>query len=470
MAIKNTLRNEIDRKEWEMMTPCEVSTAAGSHTICDPSGEDRGTMFVANASSILRYDHKHDAWQFLPASGAGGTFGAGSCGAYHPMGARGTCRATGTTTTVLTSLNIPWQLNFKIRFIGGTNAGLERTIVGNTIGVNATLTLDTPLPTATTTTTQFVILSGSFYFFNAGAKDLRVWDRATNIWSAKSVANLPATWGTEGQLIATYMTSSNGFAQGSATGGTTTTMINTAKAWTINNWANYQVRFTSGANAGQVRVITSNTANTLTLSVALPSAVASGDSYVLEGNEDLLYLFGNGAVDVYTYSISGNNWALYAPSVARAGGAPGAGMSADWVFDVGDPVWSAEPTVLNGRYIYSFRGGGSPLLHRLDLVTKAWETITYMPQAESITAGSGTDISKGYIYLNRENTGRVFRFNIIENKLVPWSKCPYPSSTAVVGDKLWSKVFVEQSGDTVEWIYMLLHTLPVLMRCMVIKD
>ena len=73
MAIATTLRNEVDRKEWEMMTPCLASSAAGSHTICDPSGEDRGTMFIVAPATVLRYDHKHDAWQQLPASGAAGT-------------------------------------------------------------------------------------------------------------------------------------------------------------------------------------------------------------------------------------------------------------------------------------------------------------------------------------------------------------------------------------------------------------
>ena len=131
-----------------MMTPCLAPSAAGSHTICDPSGEDRGTMFIVAPATVLRYDHKHDAWQQLPASGAAGTFGAGACGTYHPYGASGNARAGGTTSTVPTSLNIPFQLNYHIRFIGGVNAGQERQIVGNTIGANSVLTLNTPLPAA----------------------------------------------------------------------------------------------------------------------------------------------------------------------------------------------------------------------------------------------------------------------------------------------------------------------------------
>lgn len=470
MAIKNSLRNEVDRKEWEFMTPCLAASAAGSHTICDPSGEDRGTLFMVNASAVLRYDHKHDSWQYLPASGAAGTFGAGCCGTYHPLGPSGACRATGTTTTVPTSLTINWQLNYKIRFTSGPNAGLERKIIGNTLGANSILTLDSPLPTAPTTASNFVLLSGKFYFLNAAAKGFAVYDRALNTWTQLAIANLPATWGTEGQLVATAMTDTQGFARGSATGGTTTTLINSAKNWTVNEWANYQVRITTGANAGQVRTIASNTATTLTLSSALPAAVASSDSYVLEGDENLLYLFGNASVDTYAYLISTNTWSLYTVATARVG-ATGAGMTADWIFDVQGSDWTDEPNVLNGRYIYSFRGAATSTLNRLDLTTKRWETLNYHPMVETFTTGSGSDYAKNYIYIGKENSGRIFRFNIAENRLVPWSTCMYPNSTAVVGDKLWSKVYTDPTtGETLEWVYNLLHTSPILMRCMVISD
>ena len=470
MTIKNSLRCEVDHKVWEPCTPAPFATVAGSHTICDPSGEDRGTLLMINAATVLRYDHKHDAWTLMPASGAAGTFGAGSCGTYHPHGPKGAVRATGTTTTVPTSLTINWQLNYKIRFTAGPNAGLERRIIGNTLGANSTLTLDSPLPTACTTATSFVILSGKFYFFNAGAKGFAAYDRALNTWTQLSVAGtLPGTWGTEGQLVATYMTDSNGFASGTATAGTTTTLTNTVKTWTAGEWVNYQVRFTTGANAGLVRVITASAANSLTFA-ALPAAVAAGDAYVIEGDEDKLLLLGNAAVTAYQYNITANTWETYSPATARAG-APGAGMTADWVFEVPHTDWTSELNVLNGRYVYSLRGGASAVLDRLDLVTKRWEVLTYVPAAETFTTGTGSDYARGYIYVNKEATGRVFRFNLVENRMVPWSTCVYPGSTAVAGDKLWTKVYTDPTtGETLEWVHMILHTSTVLMRCMVLPE
>ena len=179
-------------------------------------------------------------------------------------------------------------------------------------------------------------------------------------------------------------------------------------------------------------------------------------------------LFGNATNDVYTYSIKNNTWALYTPTVTRQGGVTGGGMTADWVFDVQDPAWIGGN---NGRYIYSFRGAGSAVLNRLDLTTRAWELITYMPNVETFTTGSGSDYSRNYIYVSKENSGRFFRFNIVANRLVPWSTCIYPNSTAMAGDKVWTKVYKDKTtGDTIEWLYSLLHNSNILMRCMMIKD
>ncbi|MFM7513004.1 MAG: hypothetical protein ACKO3F_06495, partial [Cyanobium sp.] len=81
----------------------------------------------------------------------------------------------------------------------------------------------------------------------------------------------PATIGTDGRLIATPAWIDNGFrsfATGTATGGSSTTLTNTAKGWSINQWTNSQLRITAGTGAGQIRTVASNTATTLTLSSA----------------------------------------------------------------------------------------------------------------------------------------------------------------------------------------------------------
>ena len=54
---------------------------------------------------------------------------------------------------------------------------------------------------------------------------------------------------------------------GVATGGSSTTLVDTAQAWTPNQWAGQQVTVVSGTGAVESRTILSNTATTLTISV-----------------------------------------------------------------------------------------------------------------------------------------------------------------------------------------------------------
>lgn len=97
-----------------------------------------------------------------------------------------------------------------------------------------------------------------------------------------------------------------------------TTLGKTGKTWTVNQWTNSQVRITSGTGIGQVRTISSNTATTLTV----PSWTTTPDAtsnFVIEPNDDFLYLIGNNAVTMYRYSISANTWTVMAPTTARGG-------------------------------------------------------------------------------------------------------------------------------------------------------
>lgn len=72
---------------------------------------------------------------------------------------------------------------------------------------------------------------------------------------------------------------------GTATGGGATTITVAGAGWTVNAFAGYQVRIvTSGTGgvAGQRRIVTSNTATTLTVSVAWTTNPGAGDTFVIE--------------------------------------------------------------------------------------------------------------------------------------------------------------------------------------------
>jgi len=70
---------------------------------------------------------------------------------------------------------------------------------------------------------------------------------------------------------------------GSATGGSSTTLEDTAKSWTSDFWTNCWVYIFRGTGAGQYRQISSNTADTLTVSSAWNTTPDSTSEYVIIG-------------------------------------------------------------------------------------------------------------------------------------------------------------------------------------------
>lgn len=73
-----------------------------------------------------------------------------------------------------------------------------------------------------------------------------------------------------------------------ATAATTTTLTDTANTWSVNQFSPtasgvaYQVRILSGSGAGQIGIITTNTANQLTVSPAFSAAPGVGATYIIE--------------------------------------------------------------------------------------------------------------------------------------------------------------------------------------------
>jgi hypothetical protein len=441
-------------------------------------------------SAIWNYNADQDAWIQLPNSGAAGTFTAGACGEFRNLATPGgniTNTATaGTTTTLTTALTITRDLaGCEIRIIGGAGIGYAGKIKGNTLGANSVITVETASGTAFSNTTQYQLFSGSLWFFNAGttAVGFSVYDRATNTWTARSVTGLPTAWGTDGQLVSTPSRTSNkgnGFVNGTATAGAASTItLEASKTMLLNQWANYQIRIISGTGLGQIRTISSNTAgasSVITVSAAWTTVPDATSVYRIEGNDDFFYLLGNNAVTMYRYSISGNTWTTLAPTAARAG-APGGGFTADWIDGVQTADWNDGSyanhytTVLvnqNGRYIYSFRGAAGNVLDVYDIAANTWISgIAYGQQMETFTTGSCSVDLDGYIYIQKDATGRVYRFDVIKNVLEPFVLNPIPQGAAVAGDKMFMTTYREGASE-VNFLYTLGNTRSELTRWVVI--
>ena len=116
-----------------------------------------------------------------------------------------------------------------------------------------------------------------------------------------------------------YPDMSNGTRFGStwtATGGTTTTIVDTSRSWATNMWAGNTVK---NVTSGQTATVLSNTATTLTLSSAI-TATNSGDSYQIT-NPTAWQALGHGAsisaitLGNPTWLMIDQPWQLSAPPV-----------------------------------------------------------------------------------------------------------------------------------------------------------
>lgn len=485
MATNVKLRKLLHRKAWEACTSAPAATTAGAFTVSDKYDLNNGSraFMMTSAAAVYMYEGNEDAWLQLPASGATGTFAAGSCGEYRGMGAMaGTFTQTtvsGTTTTLTTNKTIVRGLaDCRVRVIAGAGLGYEGTVVSNTLGANSVVTVTPASLVAFDATTQFQVYSGSLWFFNAGAGAVgfSVYDVATNAWTARAVANIPTTWGTTGQLVST-MGSIKSFATGTATAGAATTLTNTGKAWAVNMWANYQIRITSGTGKGQIRVVASNTGTVLTVSSAWVINPDATSVYSLEGNDDIFHLFGNNAVTAYRFSVAANAWTVLAPVAARAG-AHAAGGTADWVDNASN--WDNETVVphfttllvkQNGRYIYSLRGGGTSTVDVYDIAANTWiSALTYGNQGETFNAGSHSIDMDGYIYFVKEATGRIFKFEVERNRMLPTATNTTQAAlggTVVDGDKMFILPYAD-GGTTILFAYFLRHSGAEMVRMLLI--
>lgn len=328
----------LHRKEWQTMIPAPTITAAGGFVMNDNSNLERFAMYVVSETVHYIYDHSNDGWVQIASGALGGTFGAGACGCYSNWSS--TYTATGGSTTTITvnpaAFNISGiAVGRTVEFLSGTaaNVGLRRTISAikhpGTATGTITLTLDTAVSAVVANNDTFRIESGTFFVFmpdTLSATSFKKYDLATGVWTARSVTSLPATWATDGRMLTPGSFGVSYDSGTAAATSNTTTLDCTGKSWTSDQWINYQVRITGGTGQGQIRVITDNDADSLTF--AAGTDLDDTSTFVIEGDENAIYLLGNGAVTMYKYSISGNSWATVAPTTARAA-APGLGAGCE---------------------------------------------------------------------------------------------------------------------------------------------
>jgi hypothetical protein len=471
------VRKILDLKRWEFCAPLPTATVAASFVVSSRHYRQQQLYVVSNTVAYL-YQPNEDAFVQLSSPALGGTFGAGACGAAagfstgSTVGAASLTATGGSTSTIITNQTLARDLRgYSVQILAGPNAGVTLTIVSNTIGSNATITVATQA-SAFTASTVYRLMTPVWYVLGAGTLASGIFKKycfATNSWVTLTQTGLPATISTDSKLISTPSWIDDGFktfATGTATSATGTTLVNSAKAWATNQWANSQVRITGGTGAGQIRIITSNTGTTLTV----PTWTITPDAtsvYAIEGNDDYIYYIGSNAVTTYRYSITSNSWTTLSPTAARAA-APTTGMSGHWVWGSTEADWTAENAIKNGRYIYSFRGGAGMVLDAYDIALNTWVSgITVSPAAETFTTGTKYAYVGNYLYIQKDATGRWMRYNFATQELDGWSTMTYTQGAAVLGDTAFDVTYHDGATDVV-YIQMFLNTSTVNLRQMVV--
>ena len=481
MATTNGNRKILDLKRWEFCTPAPTATVAGAF-IASSRHYRQQQLYVASATVQYLYSVQEDAWVQIPSGALAGTFAVGACGTATSVGPSGTATA-GTTSTITTNLTLARDLRgYSIHITGGgANNGVTLPILSNTVGTNAIITVATQA-SAFTASTTYRLLTPRWYVLNAitasgttTANVFKYYDFALNTWAAAETGATDgvapaAVIGTDSKLLCTpswigeaYVA----FATGTATAGGASTLTNSAKTWATNQWTNSQVRIVSGTGAGQIRTIASNTGTVLTTSTAWTTQPDATSVYNIEGNDDFIYYMGSNAVTLFRYSISAGTWTTLSPGVARAA-APGVGMSGHWIWEATDAAWTSESAILNGRYFYSFRGTAGAVLDRYDIAANTWgNALTYAPATEVFGAGTKYAYRNDSIYVQKDATGRWFRYNVVTSEQDGWSTMTYTQGSAIAGDTAFDAEYVDGATE-ITYVYMVLNTSTVMLRAMVI--
>jgi hypothetical protein len=477
MAITNGNRKILDLKRWDFCSPTPSASGAGVFIVPE-FVKTQYALVMASVATAYLYNADEDSYVTIPGSSLAGTFGAGSIAVGVPwstgttVGAASLTATGGTSTTLVTNQTLARDLRgYQIQLLEGTSAGDIRTIASNTIGANATITVTSAFTASPTVTTTYRLLTPRWVVVNAGvqaAGSVKFYDFATNTWQSLSQTNLPATVGTDSAMASTAGYKNLSFsplATGTSTGtNTSTTLNNTGKAWTTNQWTNMQIRITGGTGNGQIRTIASNTATAITVSAAWTTTPDATSTYALEGNDDHIYYVGTANASMYRYTISTNTWTTVG---AGRPASCSTGVSLNYFDRTGDATWGTENAIINGRRLYTFRGGASSVVDYYDIPSATWTTPTYSPSTETFTTGTSYAYDDAYIYIQKDATGRWLRYDPVLSALEPWGVTTYSQGTAAIGPRGFMVYFID-GATTLRYVYFWLNTSSVMLRQLVI--
>lgn len=274
---------------------------------------------------------------------------------------------------------------------------------------------------------------------------------------------------------------------GYATGGSTTTLIDSTKNWIPNQWTNYNFKIEAGSGYGSGRIsIVSNSSNTLTYATQTFTP-NSNTKYEIADSWGLVT---TGGTTTPVTEATKKNWVVnqWAGKRVKITGGTALGQEATITSSTATSLttaaltltdatstyailaipprgagieliwnWGASDEGKRGRYLYFPRGGGTNTLDVYDISTGKWVFGGFFsPQAELFTTGSSYSYDGGdIIYASRSGTSlpiRVFAYNINNNSLVGSMTTTFLQGTAHIGNLM---EIVSSPDGTLNYVYCL---------------
>lgn len=283
---------------------------------------------------------------------------------------------------------------------------------------------------------------------------------------------------------------------GHASGGSTTTLVDSSKNWTPNQWVGYRFRIDAGTGLGSGLIsITSNTETTLTYA----TQTFTPDATTMYEIQDTWGLLTASTTTSFTESTT-KNWAVNQWAGKRYKLTGGLGVGTEFGITsntatvlttatttagdattpyaiLGVPVRGAgielihingtTDTAQNGKLMFSPRGSLSNTADIYDITTGRWSYGNFFsPQAELPTTGSsyaydGADT----IYFTKTalNTNpRIFAYNILTNSVTGGGQISDLDGTATVGNRME----IIKTVDGFKFMYWLQNTGTKMFRAM----
>jgi hypothetical protein len=199
----------------------------------------------------------------------------------------------------------------------------------------------------------------------------------------------------------------------------TTTLQDTSKTWAVGSWVGKFVVMLAGTGQNQALAITANTANTLTFATGT-APVTGVTAYAITTNTSLV---GLGA---------GLNW-----------------------------VYNNSNSNLKGSYIVRLRGGALLGLERFNIQTDTLELLQPQDNFEIFTTGTMSAYDGGnYIYMNKESTGRLYVYDVENNRLFSAGQIPFSAFlTAIVGNRMEVFEMLDSKKAGIKFLWLNKHTL-----------